>query len=65
MRGRKLTVIRSEESPKWKAFKEHLKLCESCRDAITETDLCLEGLDLWLDKEGIKALRDFADRPKS
>ncbi len=42
-----------------------MKLCEECREAINEQDLCLHGLDLWLDKEGIKAISEFAEKLKN
>jgi hypothetical protein len=35
-------------------FADHLKICRECREAITESDLCLDGHDLWLDQVGRK-----------
>ncbi len=62
MKAPRLTVVRPEESPKWAAYKEHLKTCERCREAINELDLCLEGLDLFLDSRGIRAMLAFAEK---
>ena len=56
MRTPILRIIRQGECPQYAKFKEHLKLCSSCREAINETDLCIEGLDLWLDKFAVTEL---------
>lgn len=62
MKSPRLTVIRSEDSPKWAAYREHLKTCERCREAVNEADLCLEGLDLFLDSAATRALVAFAEK---